>query len=180
MKVTLVMVASLDGRTTQGGRPGTNPWASPEDQEVFLAQKAVHDCIVMGSATYEAARAIIQPSADKPRIILTRTPERFAGERQPGLVFSAYTPQEVVRQIRRDGRKSVLLVGGAQTNARFLDNGLVDELVVVIEPLLFGAGAPLVRRLGQTIQLRLVDCERLNSQGTLLARYVITNNKQGV
>jgi dihydrofolate reductase len=180
MKVTLVMVASLDGKTTQGSKPGTNSWASPEDQEVFLAQKAAHDCIVMGSATYEAARAIIQPSADKPRIILTRTPERFAGERQPGLVFSADTPQDVIRQIKRDGRKSVLLVGGAQTNVRFLDNGLVDEVVVVIEPLLFGAGRPLVDPLGQTIQLQLVNCERLNSQGALLARYAITNNNRGV
>lgn len=180
MKVTLMMVASLDGKTTEGDRPGTASWASREDRVAFLAQKEKHDCIVMGSATYEAARSIIKPDIKKPRIVLTRTPERFVQERQPGLEFSADTPKQIVGRAESDGYASLLLLGGAQTNARFFDAGLVNELLVVIEPLLFGVGVPFVAPLHQTVQLRLISIEQLNSQGTVLARYLIQKTKQGV
>lgn len=176
MKVTLMMVASIDGKTTKGDKPGVDSWASPEDQQAFLAQKNAHDCIVMGSTTYEAARSAIVPSADKPRIVLTRNPQRFADERWPGLEFSADTPEEIIEQAKRRGHKSLLLVGGAQTNAGFLDAGLVDELIVTIEPLLFGTGTVLVAPLRSTIRLRLVHYKQLNDQGTLLAHYSISKN----
>ena len=179
MKVTLILVTSLDGRITEGDKPGAGSWASPEDQEVFLSQIEAHDCIVMGSTTYEAARSIIKPSANKPRIVLTRTPQRFASERQPGLEFLAISPQEVIRRAENNGYKSLLLVGGARTNARFLDADLVDELSVTIEPLLFGAGTPFVAALRQTLHLQLLSCKQINSQGALLARYRIQKFNQG-
>ena len=173
MKVTLIVVTSLDGRITEGGTSGTSSWTSPEDQEVFNAQIKTHPCIVMGSATYKAARSIIKPSADKPRIVLSRTPQKFASERLPGLRFTADSPQKIVRQTGDDGYKSLLVVGGAQTGARFFDAGLIDELFVTIEPLLFGAGTPFIAPLRHTTHLQLLSCKQLNDQGTLLMHYRI-------
>jgi len=173
MKVTVAMVTSLDGKTTKGNKPGARSWASPEDQAIFQSQIAAHDCLVMGSTTYEEARPFMKPSADKLRIVLTRTPEKFAEDVQPGLMFSSDSPQEIIKQAANDGHQSLLLVGGATTNARFFDAGLVDEILVTVEPLLFGDGMPLVTALQKTIQLQLAECTRLNDQGTLLLRYII-------
>jgi len=93
MKVTVAMVTSLDGKTTKGSKPGARSWASPEDQAAFQAQITAHDCLVMGSTTYEEARPFMKPSTDKLRIVLTRTPEKFAKDVQPGLSTDARRAQ---------------------------------------------------------------------------------------
>lgn len=177
MKVTLAMVVSLDGRITDSALAGPAIWASPEDQTEFRAQIEAHDCIVMGSSTYEAARAIIKPKADKPRTILTRQPEKYAAEVQPGLAFSSDPPGAVIAQAKEAGRQSLLLVGGAKTNARFLDQGLVDEILVTVEPKIFGAGIHFTDALQNNVQLQLLSCKQLNPQGTLLLHYLIQKTK---
>jgi dihydrofolate reductase len=179
MKVTLAMVASLDGRTTDSKQAGPAAWASPEDQAEFRAQIAAHDCVVMGSSTYEASRAIIKPRADKPRIVLTRQPQKFAEERRPGLTFSSDTPEAIILDAQENGCRSLLLVGGAETNARFFDVNLIDEVLVTIEPTLFGAGTAFTNTLKQKIQLQLKSCKQLNTQGTLLVHYLVQKPKQG-
>jgi dihydrofolate reductase len=173
MKVTLMMVMSADGKTTDGDKPGAGAWASPEDQKVFMAELDAHDCIVMGSTTYEAARTFIRPGAKTPRIILTRKPQKYLSEQRPGLDFFNLTPQEVVRRAEEAGHKSLLLVGGSKTNARFLRTQVVDELLLTVEPLILGAGTPLVAPTGQKIKLTLLETRQLNPQGTLLLRYRI-------
>lgn len=165
-------VVSLDGRMTAGGIPGV-AWASAEDQAVFRAQIAAHDRIVMGSATYLAARARIQADPEKLRVVLTRRPEQYAGDRRPGLEFTDASPAAIVARAEADGCASVLLVGGAETAARFLDAGLVDELALTLEPVIFGSGVPLVGALDRTVRLELTSQEQLNRRGTLLARYRI-------
>jgi len=171
MKVTLAMVISIDGRITDGDNPGTMAWASPEDQDVFQQHRDTHDCIVMGRATYAAVRPILQPTASKPRVVLTRSPQRFAQEVAPGLEFSAQDPAELLDRLERQGFRKVLLVGGSETNPRFLDAGLVDELFVTVEPLLFGSGLPFTQPLQQTRSFHLLSSQRLNSRGTLLLHY---------
>lgn len=174
MKVTLIMVTSLDGRSTEGDNSGAYTWASPEDQALFNAQLVAHDRIVMGSKTYETARSIIKLNPRHPRIVMTHTPQNFASEQQPGLLtFTANSPETVVAEAKADGCRSLLLVGGAETNARFLDAGLVDELLVTTEPLLFGSGKPFVDTLQRTIALKLASHKQLNSQGTLFTHYII-------
>jgi dihydrofolate reductase len=179
MKVTLITVTSLDGKTTKGDQPGTAAWASPEDQAILSSQIAAHDRIVMGSKTYQAARAIIAPNPHKLRIIATREPQRFAQDQQPGLAFTADSPEAIIAQAKADGCTSLLLMGGAETSSRFLDAGLVDELLVTIEPLLFGGGTPFTSTLRHTVQLQLVDHKQLNSRGTILARYRVQKTIQG-
>jgi dihydrofolate reductase len=167
-----MMVTSLDGRITEGDKPGT-AWASPEDQSIFHAHIAAYDCIVMGRKTYEAARSSIKPDPRKQRVVMTRRPDLFAHEQRPGLLFSADSPQAIVAQAKARGSTSLLLVGGAQVNVSFIDAGLVDELLITIEPLLFGNGTPLVDTLRRTVPLKLIHYEQLNDQGTLLARYLV-------
>jgi dihydrofolate reductase len=171
MNITLMLVSSLDGKITQGAKPGAEWWASPEDQTLFRAQIATHDLLVMGSATYEAAKAIIRPDPAILRIVMTRTPEKYAS--RPGLAFSDASPETIVRQAEKAGHTSLLLVGGAVTAGRFLNAGFVDELLITIEPYLFGTGTPLVTGLRRTTKLKLIECQQLNSQGTLLAQYHI-------
>jgi dihydrofolate reductase len=170
IKVTLAMVMSVDGRSTEGDVPGT-AWASAEDQHFFRAMIASHDLIVMGSATYKTVRSALRLDAKKLRVILTRFPGNFAKDIQAGLSFSAETPEELVQRVSNEGYRSLLLVGGPQTNARFFDARLVDEIFVTVEPLLFGSGLPFASPLRRAVNLQLVSSKQLNDRGTLLLQY---------
>jgi riboflavin biosynthesis pyrimidine reductase len=135
---------------------------------------AESDAVVMGSATYEAAREFMRPSTAKPRIILTSQPERYAEDaKQPGLEFSSSEPKELLTHMQERGVRTILLAGGAATNARFLDAGLVDEVFLTIEPMIFGDGLPLTAPLQRIATMALLSSERLNPQGTLLLHYSV-------
>lgn len=174
MKVTCVMVMSLDGRITLGDVPGTGAWHSAEDQAFFTDMVAAATCLVMGAETYRVARANMRPDADKLRIVLTRDPAQFADDSKlPGLLFTAAEPGEVLKQAADAGHDEVLLVGGAQTNARFFDANLVNELFVTVEPQLFGSGKSLVGMLAGPKKLHLLETRQLNDNGTMLLHYEI-------
>ncbi len=172
MKVTYLLVVSADGKTTLGSTPGAG-WASPEDQAVLQAQLQSHSCIAMGSATYQAARAIIQPDPAKPRIVLTRKPQIYTSEAQPGLAFTNNQPQKIIEQAKQQGHNSLLLLGGARTAARFFEAKLIDEVMMTIEPMLFGSGKPIVEALASPVALQLLSHKSLNAQGTLLLTYSV-------
>jgi riboflavin biosynthesis pyrimidine reductase len=58
----------------------------------------------------------------------------------------------------------VLLGGEGMTNALFVRQGLVDELLLGIKPLLFGKGVPLVAGEQLTAKLKLVKVRKLSSR----------------
>ena len=82
------------------------------------------------------------PWADKQVYVLTSSP--LPEHRHPGVIASKGGPAELVQQLHEanlsgDGR----LLGGAKTIRAFLKIGAVDELGVIILPVLLGQGIPL-------------------------------------
>ena len=67
----------------------------------------------------------------------------------------------------------MLIAGGAQLATSFLTAGLVDELWLTIEPKIFGQGNSIVIAEKLDIQLKLLNCEKLNEAGTLLTKYAV-------
>lgn len=68
------------------------------------------------------------------------------------------------------GMRRVAVIGGARVYREMVDAGLLDELYLTVEPLLFGRGQALVSG-GVPIQLHLLSSRRLNRRGSLLLRY---------
>jgi dihydrofolate reductase len=170
----MVSVMSLDGRLTRGDQSGTSQWASPEDQDQFAALIAQSDAVIMGRKTWVDAKPYIKPSRETLRVVVTSTPDAFGSDLIPGMLeFSNDPPATIINRLKEQGRGRVLLAGGAQTNASFLDAGVVDELVTTIEPAIFGDGRPLVASLRSTVRLSLKSSEALNSGGTLLLRHLV-------
>jgi dihydrofolate reductase len=172
MHVTLLTAQSLDGFITRHDTPGSG-FASPEDQKHFHAALASFDCSVMGSATYRGSRDLIctQPMAKRLRVVLTRTPADYAAQAQPGsLEFTNDAPGKLLAGLHSRGFKRCGLLGGAQVHGLFLAAGLVDELWLTVEPMLFGGGTPLLAA-RVDVRLELLASEKLNAAGTLLLRY---------
>lgn len=141
--VVLVAVVSLDGCLTKHDEPGASGWASTDDQRHFRSTLATCDASVMGSATYLEAREQIRANltAQRRRVVMTRSPERFVEDGVPDrLEFTSETPTSIVDRLRADGHHRCAVLGGGQIYSQFLAAGLVDEMLITIEPRVFGNG----------------------------------------
>jgi dihydrofolate reductase len=58
-----------------------------------------------------------------------------------------------------DGR-NVWLVGGGELVGQFADQGLLDQIILAVAPVLLGSGAPLLPRRLAATQLSLTDCSQ--------------------
>lgn len=174
MNVILALVASTDGKTTNGADGKTYHWNSPEDQKHFQQVIAENEVIIMGRKTYEDAKDSMTLSPDKLRIVMTHNPENFQQDAVAGqLEFTDLSPKELIQRLESEGKQKVLLASGAGLNGLFLEAGLVDQLWITLEPLLFGSGNGMLSSIQSEIALKLISVEQLNSQGTLLLKYQV-------
>ena len=176
MKVTMVMLITIDGKMTKWNDPNIYKWTSKEDQRFFFSLIRKNNLIVMGRKTYEAAKKNLRINNNKLRVILTKNPEKYAMYSIPNkLEFSNLTPEKLIEKLGKRGYKKMLLVSGGAINSHFLKANLVDELFLTIEPRIFGIGKPIVSEENLNTILKLVSSKRINKQGTLLLKYKILN-----
>jgi len=172
MKIILIDVMSLDGKLTKWEGNNVYEWSSPEDFALFSKTRDTNNLLVMGSGTFEAVQP--QPEKERLRIVMTSRPERYDSSVIPGqLEFTNEHPRELVKRLEKLGYKQMLLVGGQRIATSFLNEHLINELWLTIEPKVFGIGDPLVSAEKMDIDLELLQSKKLNKQGTLLLKYKI-------
>jgi len=144
-KVTLHMVSSLDGFIAR--RDNSVSWleassgvyergASISEEEAANFLKTI-DCYVLGSRTYEHALELGWPYGDMPTVVVT---SRELPSVRPSIEFYSGDLQSLVRDKLAPRFRNIWLAGGAMLSQRFLDLGLVDEIVLTIAPVLLGDG----------------------------------------
>lgn len=143
--VTLHMVSSLDGFIAK--KDNSVSWldsvgsvyeagVSISEEEAAAFVKGI-DCYVMGSRTYEHALELGWPYGDTPAMVLTGRkllPARKSVEFYSGDLKALVEVQLAPRY------RNIWLVGGAMLCQRFLELGLVDEIMLTIAPVLLGDG----------------------------------------
>lgn len=172
MKIILVFVTTLDGKITRWGDEDVKSWSSEEDKEHF--RKLWHDAklIVMGSATWDAET--ITASEKRKVIVMTQRVDEYKDQMFPGCIqFMDESPASLAEQLAAEGYEEMLLVGGARLATSFLKENLVDEIILTIEPRIFGTGGNFVAEKSLDIFLELLECTQMNKQGTLVIRYKV-------
>ena len=91
---------------------------------------------------------------------------RVLDDAAPTLVSRAASPAQLLAELFDRDVRRVLLEGGPTLAAAFLQEGLVDEIVIHLAPKLLGAGPSLVSDLGihgigDALDLSVVDVTRL-------------------
>jgi dihydrofolate reductase len=166
MKIILVMVTTIDGKIARNEHQFVD-WSSKEDKRLFsnLTRKA--GVIILGHNTFET---FSPPLPGRLHIVVTSTTEGKTNI--PGQVeYTSASPEEIVADLEARGYKEAALTGGAQINALFLKAGLIDEISLTVEPLIFGSGLDLFRGAEFDVNARLLGVEKLNESGTLHLRY---------
>lgn len=173
MKVILVMVASIDGRTTSWHAPAVPDWTSNEDKKHFGGVIIKNNLIIMGRKTYADSNALFVNSPGKLRIIITKNPAKFKKASIPGaLEFTKEDPAMLIKRLSKKGFKQAILAGGAQINSIFLKSNLINEIWLTIEPLILGSGNGLFSQTEITKNFKLKSVKKLNKNGTLLLKYI--------
>jgi len=171
MNVTLVMVQSLDGKTTH---PSHHLWSSVEDQTHFEALKEKYTAIIMGRKTYDTIKNSLQYTPKILRVVMTKHQKRHEHHMNAGqLEFTNESPQLLLHRLARLGHVRALLVGGSEINTMFLREKLISDCYITVEPRLLGEGKGIFTNSSLDIPLKLLDVTRLNPRGTLLLHYTI-------
>jgi dihydrofolate reductase len=108
--------------------------------------------VVAGRWTYEAAGHWGGKNPwDRPLFIVTHRPEE-----EPeggGFTFVSGVEQAVQQAIEAADGKHVHVMGGADVIREALEAGLVDELTIIIAPVILGGGKPLFEGFSKSIDL---------------------------
>ena len=167
--VTYKAAATLDGRVAApGGR-----WVSGEESRRLVHElRAVSDAVAVGMGTVRAD----DPRLDARGVDAPRQPRRLAFGRGPlpagsELELRAGPLREELEALGAEGVQSLLLEGGPTLAAAFLDEELVDKLLVFVAPTLAGAGPTAFGRREIPATLRRLTARRIGDD-VLLSAYV--------
>lgn len=173
MKIILLMVTSVDGKSTKGNL-GPRSWASKEDQEYFFNTIKENDLMVMGRGTYEGVKSNMKLSLKMLKIVLTKNSKKFEKQSVKGqLEFSSESPKQLVKRLETLGFSKMLLVSGEKINSAFFKDKLIDEVWLTLEPKIFGQGKGIIDK-SMEVNLKLKSVEKLNTEGTLLLKYYVS------
>jgi dihydrofolate reductase len=137
----------------------------------YFASFATYDTVVMGRRTYEPGlrMGVTDPYPTMETYVFTRSLKQSPN---PRVKLVAEDAQGVIRGLKARPGKDIYLAGGASFASMLLEAGLVDEVVLKLNPVLLGAGIPLVTRLRSVSSLELLST-KVYRNGVVLLRYAV-------
>jgi dihydrofolate reductase len=177
-KVTFFMLTSVDGYFEGPQRELDWHHVDEEFNRFVLDQLEGADTLLFGRVTY-AMMASYWPTpaaiqndplvAGKmnslPKIVFSRT-LKGADWHNTRLVKSNFT-QEVSQLKQQDGR-CLLMLGSSNLAVSFLQAGLLDEIRLLVNPLILGSGHPVFHGLSARYALKHLDTRTFRSGNVLL------------
>lgn len=133
MKIIMIVAISIDGKIAIHSKHFSN-WTSVEDKNFLRSTLDKCDVIVMGNNTYKTAK---KPFLRRNCIVLTNSINTIL-KKSNNLIYCNPKNAKLLNLINK--YKSVAVLGGTQTYNYCLENNLIDELFITIEPLVFGQG----------------------------------------
>lgn len=163
------VAASVDGRISLL-RKTPPDWTSKEDWQFFQKSLSRVDAIVVGRNTYQSEAKRLRR---RNTFVLSNRPKTI---RRKGTV-TFVNPVHANLAKLLEGYKNVAVLGGGAVYRFMLESGLLDEMFVTIEPLIFGRGKEMFVGGTRTTRVRLLSVQRLNRNGTLLLHYQMSRSK---
>jgi dihydrofolate reductase len=172
---------SLDGFIARedGGLDWLMKQSTEGEEHGFEAFMDGVDGLVMGSGTFETVVGFDAWPYTKPVVVMSQrlTDEDVPEKLRDKARVSAEKPAALMTAVAGDGGKRVYVDGGAVVGS-FLREGLVDDLVITIIPILLGTGRRLFGELSADLDLDLLDSKAFPS-GLLRTHYRIRRAEPG-
>lgn len=161
-----MMAITADGKIAKDSSQFAD-WTSIEDKKIFAKISKECGAVLMGENTFKTF-----PSPLKERLNVVFSENKNNPELD-GVKWVSGAPEKVLQELSDLGYKKVILGGGSFLNSLFLKKGLINEIMLTIEPKIFGTGLSLFNQDLET-NLRLVNLEKINENSILLHYQVLT------
>jgi len=170
MKVILFMAMSVNGYIAREN--GDEYFLSHKNWETFCGLSKECGCFAYGRKTYEAVQKWGKKYLDSlegiEKTIISRNKDFQAGKDY----IVANSPADAVSKLKAKGYEKILLAGGATINSAFMREGLIDEIILNVEPFVLGKGIPLFFQENFEYKLELLGSKKI-SDGIIQLRYKI-------
>jgi len=170
MKITIYLAASANGMISN--KRNVPNWLSNEFSEGFMAISHQTKAVIMGKTTYNILAPDYLPLKDEGALVVL-THDTSAQPPQSNVVFTDKNPREIATMLEGQGYSEAVIIGGTATVSEFMKAGLVNEIILVVEPVLFGEGLPLLKDVDHEYGLSLIDVTKLNDH-TVQLHYRLT------
>jgi dihydrofolate reductase len=135
------------------------------EEEVGLEQAQNSEALLLGRVTYEAMHAFWPTAEGELADRLNELPKYVVSSTLTDPAWNATIlgddwPEEVAR-LRKELEGEILVYGSRRLSQALIEMGLVDELRLVVYPLVLGAGDRLFEQTPDKIALRLVESRPL-------------------
>jgi dihydrofolate reductase len=175
-KIIADLQMSVDGFIE--GPNGELDWAMAEDEETWrdlFEMLTQVDTFILGRVMYPAYEQywlalLANPTGSKneiayarhadktPHIVLSKTLDKVAWK-----VTRIVRDVEKIRKMKQQPGKDMLVVGGATLVSSLMNLGLIDELRLMVNPLILGGGKTLFKDVKERHALKLVQAKPLKS-----------------
>ncbi|HLZ14685.1 MAG TPA: dihydrofolate reductase family protein [Candidatus Saccharimonadales bacterium] len=166
MKVILIAALSADGLLARDSDDFSMDWTSPEDMKLFVRLTKEAGVMVMGARTFTTTIAAGRRLPGR-KIVVYSSKSASAHNRTDPTEFTAEPPETLLMRLAGEGYQCVAICGGSAVYDMFLRAGLIDELYLTFEPVLFGAGVSLAKS-PLDIRLKLIANQQLNESTCML------------
>lgn len=141
-KLTYYVACSVDGFIAHEDGAWDGFLMDGEPVTDYLASLEQFDAVLMGRKTYEVGlrEGKTDPYPDMESYVVSRTMKESPDER---VTLVSEDAGGVVRRLKKEAGKGIYLCGGAELASTLFAEGLIDEMILKVNPFLMGAGIPL-------------------------------------
>lgn len=166
MKITLYMGMTLNGIIAKENDEA--PWSQEIWKSYYKITKKFK-AIILGRRTYDIMKPLNEFEKIGNPFTLVLSNKSQIKEKN---IISIKSPHEAIKILKEKGMKEALLCGGSKVNSSFMKENLIDEIILDIEPMLFGRGIPLLQGDNFEKKLELIKIKKL-SKDTIQVHYKV-------
>jgi dihydrofolate reductase len=169
-------LVSVDG-TMESPEEWAFPYSDAEMGEASASGMARSDALLLGRVTYEhlatywpdrpGGTPMVDFLNDVPKYIVSGTLEEPLG-RNNSVLIKGNVAEEIAKLKRQQG-KDITVLGSGELVRSLLRGGLLDELTLMVHPVILGGGRRLFEERGDRKALELVDSRKYGTGVVSLA-----------
>lgn len=151
---------------------GDEDFLSHENWNKFCNLANTYKNFIVGRKTYEAVKNWKDgygfDDLDVEKVVVSQD----ISYSLDGSYSLATSPQDALAKLSEKGFREVLLIGGAALNTAFAKAGLIDEVMLNVEPVVVGKGIPLFSSEEFELSTELVNTSK-SEAGIVTLRYTV-------